>query len=122
MARPLRLEYPGAATYVTGRAPRGRSIFRSAEDRKNFLAFLGPIALEERWRVHAYSLLEDRYELLIETPVGGLSHGMRSLNGRYTRRFNLSHGRKGPLLDGRYRSILVQKERYLLEMCRYVVW
>ncbi len=97
-------------------------MFRDAADRKEFLAFLGPIAQEERWRIHAYSLLEERYELLIETPAGGLSHGMRSLNGRYTRRFNRRHGRKGPLLDGRYRSVLVQKERHLLEMCRFVVW
>jgi putative transposase len=122
MARPLRLEYPGAVVFVAGRARRGRRLFRDAADRKSFLALLGPIALEERWRVHAYGLLEDRYELLIETPAGGLSHGMRSLNGRYTRWFNRRHGRRGPLLDGRYRSVLVQKERYLLEMCRSVVW
>lgn len=122
MARPLRLEYPGAVSYVTGRARRGRSIFRDATDREGFLALLGTIGLEERWRIHAYSLLEDRYELLIEMPAGGLSHGMRSLNGRYTQRFNRRHGREGALLEGRYRSVLVQKERYLLEMCRYVVW
>jgi putative transposase len=122
MARPLRLEYPGAVSYVTGHARRGRSIFRDAPDRKGFLALLGTIGLEERWRIHAYSLLEDRYELLIETPAGGLSHGMRSLNGRYTQRFNRRHRREGALLDGRYRSVLMQKERYLLEMCRCVVW
>ena len=122
MARPLRLEYPGAVSYVTGRARAGRSIFRDATDRQTFLALLEAIGLEERWRIHAYSLLEDRYELLIEMPAGGLSHGMRSLNGRYTQHFNRRHGREGALLDGRYRSVLVQKERYLLEMCRYVAW
>jgi hypothetical protein len=47
---------------------------------------------------------------------------MRSLNGRYTQFFNRRHGREGTLLEGRFRSVLVQKERYLLDMCRYVVW
>jgi putative transposase len=122
MARPLRLEFPGAVAYVTGRARGGRKIFRDATDRKRFLALLGTIGPEERWRIHAYCLLEDRFELLIEMPAGGLSHGMRSLNGRYTQFFNRRHGREGTLLEGRFRSVLVQKERYLLDMCRYVVW
>ncbi len=122
MARPLRLEYPGAVSYVAGRARGGGSLFRDAADRKRFLALLGTIALGERWKIHAYSLLEDRYEILIEMPAGGLSHGMRSLNGRYTQWFNRRHRREGALLDGRYRSVLVQKERYLLELGRSVVW
>jgi putative transposase len=122
MARRLRLEYPGAVCYVTGRSRSGRRIFRDAADRNKFLELLGTIGPEERWKMHAYCLLEDRYELLIEMPAGGLSHGMRSLNGRYTQRFNWRHRREGTLLEGRFRSVLVQKERYLLEMCRYVVW
>jgi REP element-mobilizing transposase RayT len=122
MARALRLEYPGAVVYVTGKARGGRKIYRDAKDRKRFLELLGTIGPEERWKIHAYALLEDRFELLIEMPAGGLSHGMRSLNGRYTQYFNRRHGREGALLEGRFRSVLVQKERYLLEMCRHVVW
>lgn len=122
MARPLRLEFPGAVVYVTGRAREGRKIFRDATDRERFLSLLGTIGPEERWRIHAYCLLEDRFELLFEMPAGGLSHGMRSLNGRYTQFFNRRRGREGTLLEGRFRSVLVQKDRYLLEMCRYVVW
>ncbi len=122
MARALRLEYPGAVVYVTGRSRGRRKIFRDAKDRRRYLELLGTIGPEERWKIHAYSLLEDAFELLIEMPAGGLSHGMRSLNGRYTQYFNRRYGKDGALLEGRFRSVLVQKERYLLAMCRYVVW
>jgi putative transposase len=57
---------------------------------------------------------------LIETPEGNLSKGMRQLNGLYTQRFNRRHQRVGHLLQGRYKAILVDKENYLLELCRYV--
>jgi putative transposase len=85
MARALRLEYPGALYYVSGSA-RGRPLaFRDGKDREKFLSLLGTIGSEDRWKIHGYSILGSGYELLIETPAGGLSHGMRSLNGRYTR-------------------------------------
>lgn len=122
VARPLRLEFPGALYYVSGRT-RGRAgAFRDAKDREKFLSLLGTIGPEGRWKIHGYSVLRSGYELLIETPAGGLSHGMRSLNGRYTQWFNRRHRREGGLFEGRYKSILVQKEVYLLEMARHLVW
>jgi putative transposase len=122
MARPLRLEYPGAVVYVSGRT-RARSVaFRDGRDRDRFLTLLGTVGPEERWTIHGYSVLRDRYELLIETPAGGLSHGMRSLVGRYTQLFNRRHGREGRLFEGRFRSILVQKETYLRDLARHLAW
>jgi hypothetical protein len=64
----------------------------------------------------------DGYELLIETPAGGLSHGMRSLIGRYTQLFNRRYGRAGRLFEGRFRSVLVQKEAYLRDLARHIAW
>jgi len=58
----------------------------------------------------------NHYHLLIETPTAGLSRGMRSLNGRYTQWFNWKHHRRGHLLEGRFSSVLVQKERHLLRV------
>jgi putative transposase len=58
---------------------------------------------------------------MIETPDGNLSQGMRQLNGVYTQRFNQQHQRVGHVFQGRYKSILVQKESYLLELSRYIV-
>jgi putative transposase len=65
--------------------------------------------------------MENHYHLLVETPEGNLSWGMRQLNGVYTQVFNRKHTRVGHLFQGRYKAILVEKETHLLELCRYVV-
>jgi hypothetical protein len=65
--------------------------------------------------------MDNHYHLLIETPDGNLSLGMRQLNGVYTQLFNKRHQRTGHLFQGRYKSILIQKDSHLLEVCRYVV-
>ena len=61
------------------------------------------------------------FHLLIETPDGNLSLGMRQLNGVYTQAFNKRHRRAGHLFQGRYKAILIQKDSHLTEVCRYVV-
>ena len=71
------------------------------------------------WICHAYCLMNNH--LLIETPNGNLSIGMRQLNGVYTQFFNQRHKRTGHLFQGRYKAILIQKDSHLLEVCRYVV-
>src|SRR5262249_6223831 len=111
-----------AVCYVSGRSGGKASIFRDAADRKLFLSLLGTIAEEERWVIHGYALLRTRYEMLIEMPVGGLSHGMRSLTGRYTQRFNRRHGRTGTLYGTRFKAVFVQKQPYLLELSRHLAW
>ena len=58
--------------------------------------------------------------LVIETPDGNLSKGMRQLNGVYTQTFNKRHGRVGHVFQGRFKAILVQKDSHFLEVCRYV--
>jgi hypothetical protein len=65
--------------------------------------------------------MDNHFHLLIETPEGNLSLGMRQLNGVYTQTFNKRHGRVGHLFQGRYKAILIQKDSHLLEVCRYVV-
>src|SRR5215475_13465000 len=112
MTRPLRLDYSGATALVTGRGRGRTAVFRDATDRKRFLSLLGTVAEEERWRIHGYALLGGRYEVLIEMPVGGLSHGMRSLTGRYTQWFNRRHGRQGSLYESRFKAVFLQKDPY----------
>jgi hypothetical protein len=65
--------------------------------------------------------MSNHYHLLIETPEGRLVSGMRRLNGAYTQRFNRRHGRVGHLFQGRYKSIVVDADSYLLELSRYIV-
>lgn len=121
MARPLRIEYPGAVYHITSRGNEKKPIFKADQDRLNFLNTLLHVNKRYNWVCHAYCLMTNHYHLLIETPDGNLALGMRQLNGVYTQLFNKWHGRNGHLLQGRYKSILIQKDSHLLEVCRYVV-
>jgi putative transposase len=121
MARPLRIEYAGAVYHITSRGNEKKAVFKSDQDRINFLNTLQHVKKRYNWICHAYCLMDNHYHLLIETPDGNLAIGMRQLNGVYTQLFNKVHGRTGHLFQGRYKSILVQKDSHLLEVCRYVV-
>jgi putative transposase len=121
LARPLRLEFPGAVWHVTSRGNEQRPIFRDDHDRRGFLDNLARVVDRFRWRLHAFVLMSNHYHLLLETPEPTLSRGMRELNGVYTQRFNRRHRRVGHLLQGRFKAILVEKEAHLLELTRYVV-
>jgi REP element-mobilizing transposase RayT len=121
MARPLRIEYAGAVYHITSRGNERKPVFKSDQDRINFLNTLQHVNKRYNWICHAYCLMDNHYHLLIETPDANLSLGMRQLNGVYTQLFNKLHGRAGHLFQGRYKSIVIQKDSHLLEVCRYVV-
>ena len=65
------------------------------------------------WRCHAYCLMDNHYHFVVETAEGNLSKGMRQLNGVYTQYFNRQYNRVGPVFQGRYKAILVEKETYI---------
>lgn len=121
MARPLRIEFPGALYHVTSRGDRQEAIFEDNKDRGGFLELLGQVVTEYNWVCQCYCLMTNHYHLVVETPEGNLSRGMRHVNGVYTQLSNRRHGRVGHLLQGRYKAILVDRDAYLLEMTRYVV-
>ena len=121
MARPLRLEFPNALYLVTARGDKKQDIFLSDEDREKFLSLLKAVCLRFNWMLHAYCLMDNHYQLLIETPDSNLSLGMRQLNGVYTQWINRTHARVGHVFQGRFKSIIVEKEAYLLELARYIV-
>jgi REP element-mobilizing transposase RayT len=97
------------------------AMFRKDADREKFCSVLGAVVGEERWELHGYCLMRNHYHLLVETPEGQLSRGMKALSGRYAQWFNRRHRRPGTLLESRFRSVLVQKESHLLELLRYIV-
>ena len=121
MARPLRLEFTGALYHVTSRGDRREPIYEDDADRSSFLNILGRVVEDFNWIAHAYCLMGNHYHLLVETPDANLGKGMRQLNGSYTQWSNRRHHRVGHLFQGRYKAILVDKDAYLLELCRYVV-
>ncbi len=114
MARPLRIEYPGALYHVTSRGDRQEAIFDDNQDRKAFLDILGEVVSRFRWRCHAYCLMENHYHLMIETPEANLAKGMRQLNGVFTQWSNRRHQRSGHLFQGRYKAIHVDRDSYFL--------
>ncbi len=121
MARPLRIEYPGAVYHITTRGNAYQDIFLDAVDREKFLEILAQTIERFNWGCHAYCLMTNHYHLLIETIDPTLSRGMRQLNGVYTQAFNRRHDRVGHVFQVRYKAILVEKEAYLLELARYIV-
>ncbi len=107
--------------HITSRGNARKAIFLNDKDRLSFLKILQDLCETINWICHAYCLMDNHYHLLIETPDGNLSKGMRQLNGVYTQTFNRHHNRVGHVFQGRFKGILVEKETYLLELCRYIV-
>lgn len=120
MARPFRIEYPGALYHVTSRGNAKQRIFRDDRDRRMFLDILDNVVQRFHFICHAYCLMDNHYHLVIETPEGNLSEGMRQLNGVYTQRYNFIHRKTGHVFQGRYKAIIVDRDSYLLELVRYV--
>lgn len=121
MARPLRIQYPGAVYHLTLQGNAKKPVYKDDQDRESFLMTLQQVNKRYNWICHAYCLMDNHYHLLIETRDANLSLGMRQLNGVYTQAFNKRHGREGHLFQGRYKAILIQKDTHLIEVCRYVV-
>jgi putative transposase len=121
MARPLRLEFPGALYHLTARGNRREAIYLDEKDWQGFLEIFAEVSGRFRWRCHAYCLMTNHDHLVVETPDDDLSRGMRQPNGTDTQVFNRRHNRVGHVFQGRYKSILVDQQAYLLELARYVV-
>jgi len=123
MARPVRIEYPGAVYHVMARGNQGRAIYRDDRDRLRFLETLGEACAKAGWRIHAYVLMGHHYHLLVETPEGNLVAGMKWLQGTYTQRFNGRHGLRGHLFQGRYKAVPVEADNlgYLEAVSSYML-
>ena len=121
MSRQIRIEFPDALYHVTARGDRREAIFEDDEDRREFLQILEQVTSRFNWLCYAWCLMDNHYHLLIQTPDGNLSKGMRQLNGVYTQTSNRRHQRVGHLFQGRFKAILVDSQSYLLELSRYVV-
>src|SRR4029079_18669732 len=121
MARPLRLEFPGSLHHVFDRGNNKNPTFLDDRDRHKFLELLGCAVQEFGWIVTAYVLMTNHYHLVIQLTERTLARGMKWLNQCYTQWFNFAHDRVGHVFQGRYKSPLVEKESYSLELLRYVV-
>lgn len=120
LPRPLRVQYPDAVYHVINRGNNRRAIFGSSFDYKKFMQLLEINCLMFSIQISAYCLMPNHYHLLVRTPLANLSNFMRRLNGAYAQYFNCLYGMDGHVFQGRYRAILVEKDRYLLSLIRYI--
>jgi REP element-mobilizing transposase RayT len=120
MSRPLRIDYPNAWHHVMNRARRGQCLLKDKNDYQMFIDLL--IETSELFNVHvaAYCLMPNHYHLLVQTPDANLTRCMRHINGVFTQRYNVVHECDGTLFRGRYKSIVVDADSYLLQLVRYI--
>ena len=121
MARPLRLAVAGGVYHVVSRGNAQGPIFLDDRDRGLFFDCVDETLLTHDARCHAYCLMGNHYHLLLETRRPNLSRVMRQLNGVYGQGFNRRHHRAGHVFQGRFSATLVERDVYLLEVCRYIV-
>ena len=120
MSRPLRIEFPDALYHVTSRGDRREPIFVDDGDRVAFLEVLAQACERMDVAVYVYCLMGNHYHLVLTTRRSNLSVFMRQLNGVFTQRFNRRHGKVGHVFQGRFKAVLVDRQAYFLEVCRYV--
>lgn len=120
MARPWRIEYEGAYYHVLSRGNEGRAIFYDDGDKNLFLETVGEMSARFEVDVFAFVLMTNHYHLLVRTNLSNLSRAMQWVGLTHTRRFNNRHGRSGHLFQGRFKSIVVENEAYVLELSCYI--
>lgn len=120
MARPLRINVAGGTYHVTSRGLERRPIVSDDVDRQQWTGLLGRVASRRNWRLYAWALMNNHYHLFLRVPHADLSQGMHDLNSAYVSVYNRRHRRCGPLLQGRFKGILVQNKYHYWELTRYV--
>ncbi|MFH1245352.1 MAG: transposase [Candidatus Omnitrophota bacterium] len=120
MARPLRIEYPGAFYHIIQRGSVKEDIFISEQDRLRFYDYLSTMHTRYKVRIHTYCLMNNHYHLIMETEEANLTKAVHYLNTSYTVYFNVKNKRSGHLFQGRYKAILVEADEYLHQLSRYI--
>ena len=108
MARRLRVEFDGPLYHVTARGNERKPIGRDDADRSRWLEWLARVVGRHKLELFSFARLDSHCHLFLETPHGGLSLAMQSLNGSYTWYFNRRHRRVGRLCRGRAKAIVAE--------------
>jgi len=120
MSRQWRIEYPGALYHVLSRGNGRQDIFLTNNDRRLFLDLIQEFSERFNIEVYAYVLMGNHYHLLLKTPDANLSKGMQWFGTTYTRKFNLTNNQSGHLFQGRFKSIIIENDAYLLRLSFYI--
>jgi REP element-mobilizing transposase RayT len=115
MARPLRVEFDRAVYHVMSRGNERRTIVHDDRDRDKWLRLLAATVERYGWRVFSFAMMANHFHLFLQTPQPNLSAGMHHLNGSYAGYFNARHARVGHLMQGRFKSVVIEGRDY----CRF---
>lgn len=119
MPRPPREHVKNGVYHVTQRATDDELFFVAPFDYFSFCQLLGLAIKRAEWRLHGFCLMTNHVHMLIQTPKPTLARGMQFLLATYVEEFNARYGRRGALVQGRYKSKLVETEAHYLECLRY---
>jgi putative transposase len=120
MARPLRILVEGGWYHVTARGNRRQTLFFDDTDRRRFLGMVEELPERFGLEVHAFVLMGNHYHLVVRTPEANLSHAIRWLNISYSMRLNWAHQLCGHVFQGRFKALLIEEVRGVVEVARYV--
>jgi REP element-mobilizing transposase RayT len=120
MSRAWRIEYEGALYHLLSRGNDGSTIFVDDKDRGRFLDAVGEMSERFNIDIFAYVLMDNHYHLLVRTRRANLKKAMHWFGTTYTQRFNRRHFRSGHLFQGRYKSIIIENDAYLLQLSYYI--
>ena len=120
MARPLRVEYPGACYHVVNRGNRRSQVFLSDSDYTLFMDKLAEYAELYDVVIYTYCLMPNHYHLFLKTNHANLGKFMQALNTSFTLSMNRKYSQSGHLFQGRYKAQLVETELYKNKLSRYI--
>lgn len=120
MKTTFRIDEPGSFHHVLSRAIDGRDIFSLPDNQKDFICRLERLVEKEHLKIHAWVLMSNHFHLLAEPCKSSLSKCMQILLTGFAMYFNKRSERQGHVFQSRFKSILVEKEAYLLELVRYI--
>jgi REP element-mobilizing transposase RayT len=120
MSRPLRIVLADAWYQIVSRGNRRAALFLNDADRRGFLGRLAELPERFGIEIHAFVLMDNHYHLLLRTTEANLSHAIRWLNVSYSTRFNWAHRQCGHVFQGRFKSVLIEEERGVAEVARYL--
>ena len=120
MARPLRIEFPGAYYHVMNRGNQRQTVFHRTEDYRLFLEKLAEFATLFSVDILAYCLMRNHFHLYVRTPEGNLSRFMQSLLTSFTVVLNRRRKSCGHVFQGRFKAELVEGMKYGNEVSRYL--
>ncbi|MDD5454118.1 MAG: transposase [Candidatus Ratteibacteria bacterium] len=121
MARLPRIQVEGSLYYVTCRSHHSNELFKDGQDYDKYLDLLANYKNKYHFKLFSYCLLSDKVYLLIGiNSESSISEIMFNLNSSYTKYYNARQGKKGAVLEGRFKSKWIEKITYLLPLTRYI--